>query len=211
MDTKRRNILTVGHSNHTLEVFFGLLVRHCVTALADVRSSPYSRVNPQFNRERFAETLNTSGIKYVYLGGELGGRSDDRSCYENGRIRYDRIARTPRFLDGLTRIVHGAERYRVALMCAEKEPVHCHRTLLVGHALDMRGVDVAHILYDGTLETHASAMNRLLTAFSLDADMDLFYRQRSRKELIAEAIARQAECVGHTIEHVNNRAERKDE
>ena len=84
MRVQAETILTVGHSNHCLEVFVGLLDAHRVTALADVRTAPYSRFNPQFNREQLADTLRSSGIKYVYLGRELGGRSDDKSCYERG-------------------------------------------------------------------------------------------------------------------------------
>ncbi len=200
VDRNTSTILTIGHSNHTMEIFLELLTRHRVTALADVRSAPYSRFNPHFNREQFTQELEASGIKYVYLGRELGGRSDDKSCYEHGRVRYDRLARTPSFHDGLKRVVRGAEEYRVALMCAEKEPLHCHRTLLIGHKLDERGVDVAHILPDGRLESHASAMTRLLAEFNLEADDDLFRRHRPRGELIAEAIAYQAERVGHAIE-----------
>ena len=130
----------------------------------------------------------------------LGGRSADRSCYEHGRIRYDRLARTACFLDGLQRIVSGAADYRVALMCAEKEPLHCHRTLLIGHELDECGVDVAHILPDGRLEPHASAMTRLLAEFGLETGDDLFRQHKPRGELITEAITRQAERVGHLIE-----------
>ena len=202
-------ILTIGHSSHTLEWFLDLLARHRVTAVADVRSAPYSRFNPHFNREQLAAPLKASGIKYVYLGRELGGRSDDPSCYEHGCVRYDRLAQTPRFQEGLQRIVRGAKEHRVALMCAEKEPLHCHRTLLVGHELDKSGIDVAHILPDGRLEPHAGAMTRLLAEFGLKGDDDLFHRQRPRGELIAEAIAHQAKRVGHAIEQAADTAERE--
>ena len=199
-------ILTIGHSNHDLEYFLGFLDAHRVTALADVRSTPFSRHNSQFNRERLAGSLKESGIKYVYLGWELGGRSDDLSCYERGRVRYDRLADTSRFRDGLERIVRGAEEYRVALMCAEKEPLECHLTLLVGHELDRLGVDVAHILPDKPLETHANAMNRLLAKFGLD-DYDLIHRDEPRDERIKKAIERQTEEVGHAVEYVSDLAE----
>ena len=195
MSGEDATVLTIGHSNHPLEAFMGLLVRHRVTALGDVRSAPYSRFNPHFNRELLAAALKAKGIGYVYLGRELGGRSDDRSCYEDGRIRYDRLARTDRFREGLERVVRGAAEHRVALMCAEKEPLDCHRTLLVARALDERGMKVVHILCDGRLEPHAEAMDRLLAGFSLEPNSDLF-----RDELIAEAIARQAERVGHAID-----------
>ena len=199
MDENSDTILTVGHSNHDLEFFVGLLDTHRVTALADVRSTPYSRFNPQFNREQLAETLKGSGIKYVYLGRELGGRSDNRSCYVHGHIRYDRLANTSRFRDGLERVLSGARDYRIALMCAEKEPLDCHRTLLVGHELDRLGVDVAHILPDKRLESHAGAMDRLLAKFGLD-DHDLINRDVPREERIGQAIERQAEIVGHAVD-----------
>lgn len=209
MDGIVETILTIGHSNHDLEFFVGLLDAHRVTALADVRSTPYSRHNPHFNRERLAHTLKASGIRYVFLGRELGGRSDDLSCYERGRIRYDRLAQTSRFRNGLERIVRGAEDYRVALMCAEKEPLDCHRTLLVGHELDQLGVDIAHILPDKPLETHANAMDRLLAKFGLD-DRDLIHREESRDERVKRAIERQAEDVGHAVEYISDLAENED-
>ncbi len=196
MNNNILSILTIGHSNHSMEMFLQLLDRHHVSALADVRSAPYSRFNPQFNREQLAECLKNSNIEYVYLGRELGGRSDDPSCYEHGRIRYDLLSRTPSFHKGLKRLVRGAEEYHIALMCAEKEPLHCHRTLLVGHELDkMSGVDVTHILPDGRLEPHMDTMNRLLAKFKHLREEDWF---KSRDERISEAIAFQTERVGHT-------------
>ncbi len=192
-------VFTIGHSNHSLEAFTGLLVRHRVTALADVRSAPHSRFNPHFNREPLAAALKARGIEYVYLGRELGGRSNDPDSYQAGRIRYDRLVRTDRFKDGLDRIVRGAAKHRIALVCAEKEPLDCHRTLLVGRALDGRGVNVMHILPDGRLESHAASMERLLARHNLEPEGDLFRRQQPREELIAEAVARQAERVGHVV------------
>ena len=203
MNGEGGTVLTIGHSNHPLEVFLGLLARHRVTALADVRSAPYSRFNPHFNREPLAATLETRGIRYVYLGRELGGRSDHRSCYENGRIRYDRLARTDRFREGLGRVMHGVARHRIALMCAEKEPLDCHRTLLVGRALDSRGVKVEHILADGRLEPHADTMDRLLAGFDRrQTESDMF-----REEFIEEAISRRTKRVGHAVGDYNSSTE----
>ena len=185
-----RAVLTVGHSNHPLEAFMELLSRHRVTALADVRSAPYSRFNPHFNRKPLAAALAVRGIEYLYFGRELGGRLDDPALYEDGRIRYDRVARTDRFREGLDRLMGDAAEHRIALMCAEKEPLDCHRTLLVGQALREREVDVAHIHADGGLEPHASAMDRLLAGVGLDPGDDLFRQHEARDALIAEAIAR---------------------
>lgn len=186
-------VLTIGHSTHALEAFIALLQRHDVTAVADVRSAPYSRFNPQFNREPLAEALQEEGIGYVYLGDALGGRSDDPACYEDGRIRYDRVAATESFQRGLARVVDGATRHRIALLCAEKEPLDCHRTLLVARALDEQRVDVAHIHADGRLEPHAEAMDRLLDILKLPRG-DLY---QTREELIATATARREGRVAY--------------
>ena len=128
-------VFTIGHSTHPQERFVSLLCQHGITALCDVRSTPYSRVNPQFNREGLRESLRACGITYVFLGKELGARSADPTCYEYGKVKYDRLAVTDLFRQGLDRVREGTRTYRVALMCAEKEPLECHRTILVARHL----------------------------------------------------------------------------
>ncbi|MDD9991456.1 MAG: DUF488 domain-containing protein [Rhodospirillales bacterium] len=194
MTETETRVLTVGHSNHPLETFVSLLRQHGVTTLVDVRSAPYSRFNPQFNRKSLDAAVQAHGIAYLFLGHALGGRPDDRSCYENGRVRYDRLARTPLYREGIDRVVETAGVERLALMCAEKEPLDCHRTLLVGRSLAERGVAVAHMLADGALETHDDTMDRLLGSVGLPGG-DLLH---SREELIAEALALKEERIART-------------
>jgi len=196
MSTSTNSVYTIGHSTHSAEVFLALLRQHGVEAVADVRSSPFSRFNPQFNRELLEQFLKANGIRYVFLGKELGARSEDRSCYLDGRVQYGRLAQTPLFQSGLDRVLQGAAKYRVALMCAEKEPLECHRTLLVARALAERGQPVLHIHADGHLESHEAAMERLLDVTGLPKE-DLF---RSRQELLAEALARQEQQVAYVDE-----------
>ncbi len=186
-------VLTVGHSTHPLEAFVALLQRHAVTALADVRSTPYSRFNPHFNRKSLDRDMNARGIAYLFLGRALGGRPEDRSCYENGQVRYDRVARTALFREGIDRVVRGAADNRIALMCAEKEPLDCHRTILVGRSLVERGIAVAHILADGRLEPHDDTMDRLLDSMKLPR-RDLL---QSRPELIEQALALRERRIAH--------------
>ena len=186
-------VLTVGHSNHPLETFVSLLRQHGVTTLADVRSAPYSRFNPQFNRKALDAALQAQGIAYLFFGHALGGRPEDRSCYEDGRVRYDRLARTPLYREGIDRAIETAEVEHLALMCAEREPLDCHRALLIGRSLAARNVAVAHILADGTLEPHDDAMDRLLDSVGLPRG-DLLH---SREELIAEAVTLKEERIVH--------------
>ena len=182
------SVFTIGHSTHAIESFVGLLQRHDVGKVADVRSTPYSRFNPQYNRESLARSLAACGIEYMHLGRELGGSPDDPACYENGRVRYDRVAATPVFQRGLERLVHEAADHGVAILCAEKEPLECHRTLLVAQALGVQGVAVRHIRADGTLETHAAAMDRLLVMHGDLPQGELFGQHGDR---IQRAITRQ--------------------
>lgn len=131
-----RYLYTIGHSNHEIETFINLLKSHNISAVCDVRSAPYSRYAPQFNYEAIREELRRKGIQYVYLGKELGPRSDDPDCYEDGKVEYGRLAQTDIFQEGLKRVNKGVQSFRVALMCAEKDPANCHRTILVADTFD---------------------------------------------------------------------------
>jgi len=154
-------IYTIGHSNHQWQELLKLLQMHGIGAVCDVRSQPYSRFNPQFNREMARDTLKAAGIAYIYLGVELGGRPEDESCYENGQVRYDRVARSEGFRQGLARLKKGRETHRLALMCAEKDPLDCHRMILISRQLAQERIPVHHILADGKLETQEQAQERL--------------------------------------------------
>lgn len=194
-ETACPEILTIGHSNHSPEHFLALLRGAGVTAVADVRSAPYSRHMPHFSREPLAALLRKAGVAYVFLGRELGGRPDSRALYSNGSADYERMACTEAFRRGLDRVMDGARRHRIALMCSEQDPLDCHRCLLVARRLRERGHRVGHILADGRIEPHEESEARLLAAVRMDAN-DLFasreerladaYRTRGRKVAFAE-------------------------
>lgn len=166
------SLLTVGHSNHPIAHFLDLLVRHGVTALGDVRSFPRSRFNPQFNRETLDTALRRQGIAYVFLGDALGGKRDDPAERD-----YARLAATDAFQAGLARVRSGAARHRIALMCAEKDPLDCHRFVLVCRHL-RETLTIGHILADGTLEPQAAVEDRLLAATGLEAGGGLLGEDR---------------------------------
>lgn len=189
-------VYTLGHSTHSSERLVELLTLHGITAVADVRSHPYSRFNPQFNRETLRAALKTAGISYVFLGRELGARSEDRSCYEGGKVQFDRLAATAIFQAGLTRIAEGAASHRIALLCAEKDPLACHRTILVCRHLARRGLRAQHILEHGQLESHDQCLARLLAELNL-AEGDLF---RSHDDLIVEAYDRRGRQIAYSEE-----------
>ena len=187
-------IYTIGHSIHSIDVFVGMLKSAGITAIADVRSAPYSRYQPQFNRQILEKSLLEANIQYVFLGDELGGRSPNESDFENGRVVYARLRQRPVFDVGLDRVILGSQKYTLALMCTEKEPLDCHRTLLVAQALAEQGLQISHIHSDSTVELHEAAIQRLLKIHKLD-DADLF---RSHEELVSEAILQQEHKIAFT-------------
>ncbi len=203
--TNDRVVYTIGHSNHTAERFVGLLRQHGVTAVVDVRSVPYSRMQPQFDRKSLARDLREHSIAYVFLGRELGGRSDDPACYENGRVRYQLVAQTKAFREGLERVCAGSKNRRISLMCAEREPLECHRTLLISRELESAGIKVVHIHADGHLEPHEEAIRRLLQRLGLP-EQDLF---RTRSELIDEAYSKQEARIAYVDERLTQEAPEK--
>ena len=190
----RSAVYTVGHSTNSIGAFIGLLKRHGVTAVADVRSAPYSRYNPQFNRETLAPDLKNAGIGYVFLGKELGARSEDPRVYRNGKVQYDLLAQTDLFRSGLERIKKGAQEYCIALMCAEKDPLDCHRTILVARRLFEQGISVKHILADGRIENHDQLLDRLLNMVGFSAG-DLF---RPREEAVKAAFEKRGAAIAYT-------------
>ena len=193
---KQTKIFTVGHSTYALEDFASLLKQHGVDVIADVRSVPYSRWQPQFNREDLTEALKARGIAYVFLGKELGARSDDPKCYENGRVQYRSLAETPLFQSGIKRVRDGSRHKRIALMCAEKDPLDCHRTILVARELVVSGLDVTHILENGSLEPHDETLKRLFEQLRLPTQ-DLFL---TADELEDRAYAVQERRIAYVVE-----------
>jgi uncharacterized protein (DUF488 family) len=148
------SFFTIGHSNHDIEAWLALLRKHGVEVVADARSSPYSKYVPQFDRELVQRSLEEAGIRYLYLGAELGGRPANPAYYDaKGRVLYSRLRDDARFQTAIVRLESGIERFRVALLCGEEDPANCHRRLLIGRVLTERGHTMLHIRGDGRLET----------------------------------------------------------
>lgn len=188
-------VFTIGHSSHPQRRFEELLRHAGITAIADVRSAPFSRMNPQFNQDALKASLKKIGIEYSFLGRELGGRPAGPQFFCDGVADYDRMAERPEFEEGLQRVIKGARRYRVALLCSEHDPLDCHRCLLVGRQLLLKGVNVEHVLADGTILNQGAIEERLLAPIrraqndlflSRDELLSLAYRERSRSVAFQE-------------------------
>jgi hypothetical protein len=163
-------LFTIGHSNHEWRKFIELLRQARVTALADVRSTPCSQRYPQFNRRELEQGLKDEDIVYVFLGDAFGGRPQQPSFYTGeGRVDYERLRASATFQGGLQRLRRGLEEYTVALMCAEEDPLDCHRGLMITAELRDQGIAPVHVRGDGSMETTAAMENRLLEVTKIGA------------------------------------------
>jgi uncharacterized protein (DUF488 family) len=163
-----KKLFTIGHSNLSLEDFIALLQKYEVTAIADVRSHPYSRYLPHFNQTELKIEFLKANISYVFLGNELGARPKNLSCYINDQAVYQKIAATRLFVAGIQRVFSGSKKYQIALMCSEQDPITCHRTILICQHLKQFNLDINHILSNGNLESHLQLENRLLELHGFD-------------------------------------------
>ena len=146
-------VYTIGHSNHSLEQFLELLKQHDIQAVIDVRSYPYSRWVPHFNRETLKKALEARGIRYLFMGNLLGGRPQGQEFYnQKGEVLYKNLAKAPFFKKGLAEVLKLAPSVKLVLMCSEENPHSCHRFLLIGKELLKKGVRVLNILRNGSLE-----------------------------------------------------------
>jgi uncharacterized protein (DUF488 family) len=196
-DVLTRQIHTIGYSPHTLDSFMRVLRQYEIAAVADVRSQPSSKYKPEFNRDNLAGALANQGVTYVFLGSECGARPDDAQCYVDGIVDFGVLEKEPDFVKGLQRIQEGAKRYKIALMCAEKDPIACHRMILISRKLSITfGFDVRHILADGTCEENSQAEARLLRLFDLDSG-ELPGVGRSHEQRLAEAYRRQGRRIAY--------------
>ena len=151
------SFFTLGHSNHNFEAWLALIRQHGIEVVVDTRSSPYSKYVPQFDRELVQRSLEQAGVRYLFLGDDLGGRPANPAYYDgSGHVLYSRLRDDAHFQAAIARLESGMERFSVALLCGEEDPAHCHRRLLIGRVLSERGHTMLHIRGDGRLDSDES-------------------------------------------------------
>ena len=189
-------LFSIGYATKKIAVFIEQLQQHAVDAIADVRSVPYSKVFTDYRQENLIISLKEAGIKYAHLGGELGPRSKDDYHYDNkNQLQFDRLAKSALFKQGVERLQRGLDTgINIALMCAEKDPASCHRSLLVSYYLrrDL-GMDVQHIDHWGALESQIELEKRLVCIQNLSSD--LFSSEAEIEELAYQSQIKQTSYV----------------
>ena len=199
------NVYTIGCSTNTSEEFLNLLCEHKINCLVDVRSTPFSKYTSQFNKENLQLLLRKSKIEYIWMGKEFGARRDDRSLYnQGGYLDFEKVRKSKEFLSGIERIRNGLKKeYKIALMCTEKDPIDCHRTILVAKGLEDNGIKVRHIMKNGDLCDQYDIETRLLDMYFKDRnqinfDM-LLGNSLTEEEMIKEAYIKRNKDIGYEL------------
>lgn len=201
-----KNVLyTIGHSNHTIERFIKLLKQHEINCVVDVRSNPYSRYNEQFNRENIKIQLNQNGIYYIFMGEEFGARRKEKELYTiDGYLDFEKTVKSSKFLNGVERIKEGLKRnFNIAIMCTEKNPIDCHRNIMIAKYFYDIGYEVKNILENGEIVEQQEINRQLVDNYFPDRNQISFLPEKNLDnydELVKKAYKLKNKEIGYVLE-----------
>ena len=202
-----KQIYTIGHSTHTIEHFLYLLKLHKINCIVDVRSTPYSKYASEFNTNQLKNVLNKNDIHYIFMGNELGARWEDKNLYtKEGYLDFEKVRGTQLFNSGIKRVENGIYKgFNIALMCTEKDPIDCHRNILVAFKFHNNGYEIKNILEDGNIQTQEDIEKRLLDMYFPDRMQVTIFEvlgdKKSENELISEAYKLRNRDIGYNIKN----------
>lgn len=192
------NLYTIGYSGFSIEDFISVLKNKSIGAVVDVRSSPYSSRFELYNITNIKEYLNSKNIFYLFLGDELGARPKDRSLYTNNVADFTKMSKSNTFIDGCKRIREGLDKFPICMMCAEKDPATCHRTILVANAFrnSYPEINIFHIHPSSKIEPQEKIDRRIMAMY--DLEQEHFFK--SFEERLKEAYSLREQAIAYNDE-----------
>jgi uncharacterized protein (DUF488 family) len=196
-----QKVFTIGHSNHKIEDFINLLQKFDINCLIDVRSAPYSRIAPQYNKPVLSPTLKRHNIIYMHFEKEFGARQTKPSLLdEDGHVDFDKVRASDEFEQGVQRLKHGLELdYNIALMCSEADPFDCHRFSMISYQLVKEGLQVKHILPDGNLVENTDLEDQLLKKYDKKLPQTTLFETVTRETQIEIAYRLRGKDVAFSV------------
>lgn len=201
-------IYTIGHSNYTVERLIDMLKHYNINCVVDIRGTPYSKYNVQFDKETIRYTLSKAGFIYIYMAKELAAKRINKQSYnEEGYSDFEKVIKENEFIEGIERLKNGCNKgYKIALLGAMQEPIRCHRSILVGRALRENGFNVKHILDDYSIASQEDIEQMLLDKYFSNRNQmtidDLIGNSLTREEMIQEGYRLANKEIGYRIEHL---------
>lgn len=203
------DIYTMGHSNYSMERFIEMLRKYEIDVVVDIRGTPYSKYNTQYNKEALSNSLKESGFKYIYMGREFAAQRDNKIIYTwEGYSDFEKVINEPSFIEGVERLKKGlAKGYNIVLLGAKQDPVNCHRFALVGRELYKRGFNVRHIEDDLSISSQLELEERMLDKYYPQEEqitMDfLLIGEKSREEKLKDSYRKVNREIGFRVENLN--------
>lgn len=202
------DIYTIGHSNYSIEKLIDMLKTYNIDTVVDIRGTPYSKYNVQYNKETIAETLKKEGFIYIYMAKELAAQRQDKNSYnKEGYSDFEKVIMEEDFLRGIERLKTGCQKgYNIALLGAMQDPIRCHRSILVGRSLRENGFNVKHILDDYTFASQEKIEEKLLSKYFSNRNQitidSLLGNEISEVEMIKEGYRLANKEIGYRVEHL---------
>ena len=191
-------VYTIGHSRHKIDDFVELLLKNNINCVCDIRSTPFSKFAEQFNQENLKKSLQDNNIVYLYFGEEFGARRKEQDLITNGIVDFEKVSSSKKFLSGVKRLEKGIEKgYRIALMCAEKDPIDCHRTILVARNLALNGFQVKHILDNGSQIDQTEVDEQLLKKYFPKRNQVSLFEEDLPIDYLVEAYKKANQDIGY--------------
>ena len=203
-------IYTLGHSNYPFDKFIELLKKYDINCVVDIRSTPYSKYNTQYNKEFLHETLKNLGYTYIYKADEFGAKRKTKVSYnDEGYADFDKVILEDEFKRGIERLKVGCSKnYKIVLLGAMQEPIRCHRAILLGKELIKAGFDVKHIMHEGDLKVQSELEEQLLEKYFEDRNQltidSLLGNAISREDMIKEGYKLANKEIGYRIEKLKD-------
>ncbi|MFH7980563.1 DUF488 family protein [Clostridioides difficile] len=202
-------IFTIGHSNYPYDKLINMIKKYDINCVVDIRETPYSKYNIQYNKEAFNESLRNSGFIYIYMGKEFGAKRTNKDVYtQEGYADFEKVAKEDIFLNGIERLKKGCQMgYRIVLLGAMQEPIRCHRSILVGKVLNKEGFDVKYIMHEGNLSYQEDIEESLLDKYFSDRKQlsidNLLGSALTREEMIQEGYKLANKEIGYRTEKLS--------
>jgi uncharacterized protein (DUF488 family) len=201
-------IYTIGHSNYPVERLIDMLKYYNINCVVDIRGTPYSKYNIQYNKETIAHTLKEAGFIYIYMAKEFAANRENKSSYnKEGYSDFQKVISEEEFLSGIERLKVGCNKgYNIVLLGAMQDPIRCHRSILVGRYLRENGFNVKHILDNYSLASQENIEENLLNKYFSNRDQitidNLLGTAMSNKEMIEESYILANKEIGYRVENL---------
>lgn len=201
-------IFAIGHSNYPYDKLIEMIKRYGIDCVVDIRETPYSKYNTQYNREALRESLKSSGFTYVYMGHEFGAKRQTKESYnDDGYADFKKVIKEELFLKGIERITKGLQMgYKIVLLGAMQDPIRCHRSIMLGKYLNEKGFDVKYIMHEGNIVNQDYIEEDLLNKYFSDRNQlsidSLLGTDKSREEMIEEGYKLANKEIGYRTENI---------